>query len=243
MVELSPNLQLRRSLSAAIAWQLISQIVRRYGGRQAFAVLEMHPGGGTYDLLTLWRIPSWASDVYAGPSEELLSLNLLGNARRGDDPSARFDWLSRWLQAHDVKVVVDELVEFIGLPQSDGINTTSRPVFGVRFIADLLQSFALDRRPLTARMGFDDTSGYQRGVPPVVKEQFSGALFRETDAARWWLLYQSPSEEPLAVVSTDGWLVATTSPTIKIDLFQQYQKLRSMRAVVQRAIQVANIDE
>lgn len=196
-----------------------------------------------YDLLTLWRVPNWASDVYAGPSEELLSLNLLGTARRGDDPSARFDWLSRWLQAHDVKDVVDDLVEFIGLPPSEGIEITSRPVFGVRFIADLVQSFALNRRPLTARMGFDDTSGYQRGVPPVVTEQFSGALSRETDAARWWRLYRSPSEEPLAAVSTDGWLVATTTPAIRIDLFQQYQKSRSMRAVVQHAIQVANIDE
>ena len=30
-----------------------------------------------YDLLTLWRVPNWASDVYAGPSEELLSLTYL----------------------------------------------------------------------------------------------------------------------------------------------------------------------
>jgi hypothetical protein len=230
------NCHVRRPLAAAIAWQLLAELARRYDGVETLHVLEMHPAGGQYDQLTIWSTPDHDGDVYAGQSRQLLTLDISGSAH-GDESDRRFHWLARWLSAGDVKEVVEELAHHIGLPLRAVSASTDKYIFGMRLIASLLKMHALERFPLNACMGFCDSSGIAgSGVLPIVKDLVGPELSRETDASRWWLLERWPSKTFAALVNTDGRIVSATAPSPGIDLFQHYSKTRDIEEVARAAI-------
>jgi hypothetical protein len=230
------NCHVRPPLAAAIAWQLLAELARRYDGFEALHILEMHPGGGQYDQLTIWSTPDHDVDVYAGQSRQLLTLNLSGSAH-GDECDRRFHWLARWLSAGDVKEVVEGLAHHVGLPLRAPSAPTNKYVFGMRLIATLLKMHALERFPLNACMGFCDSSGLADSeVLPIVKDLVGRELSRETDASRWWLLRRWPSETFVALINTDGRIVSATAPSPGIDLFQHYKETRNIEEVARAAV-------
>ena len=50
----------RYQITAAVAWQIIYQIMRRYHHKYSLRILETHPCSGQYDCLSVYTVPQLA---------------------------------------------------------------------------------------------------------------------------------------------------------------------------------------
>ena len=220
-----------RPFALTLAWQLLVEIVRHQPEPERLRILEMHPGGGMYDLLTLWD-----GDPYRGEATQLLALNIgIGTAHKNSEDQRRYPWVDRWLSYDDPLLVVRELAAFVGIPVQEAVNSTNRHRFGLRLIAGLLTREVSEPTPFEADMCLHDTSGYGGGVSSKLRRFSRGHIAEPTDASQWWALRGEGSGEICALVSIDGWLIPACDPDSCIDLFDHYAATDNLGATISLA--------
>lgn len=236
------NINLR--ISSVIAWTILAEVVRHHGGAGDLRVVELHPGGGQGNLLSIVRLSNPSAGIFQSASTAIGDFNLNSGTMSGFRPASdsNVPWLEMWLENPMPEMVVDIAIQTFDLPIAVSLPPTNRRIFGCRLIAGLLGARMLKRSYLTARMGFCDSSGIGgSGILGELK-QFS-ALFREDAdrpnspslAADCWLLTEGWEERIVGALRMDGWLSSTASPEIGHDLFPIYRQTHDMAAVLSKA--------
>lgn len=205
--------------------------------------METNPGGGQYDLLSIFWVKGEDGSVYDGSPKQIGAFNLLSGTMHGEQPSGgeRVEWLRPWLTDPDPKSVLEAVLRGLRLPPQSVLPYTNRRIFGHRLIAELLGANLVQRRYLQARMGFADTSGYGGGVLDILRPFTS--IFRSSgdghaemrNAAECWLLLEGEAQTVVGAVRADGVLSSVSAPAIAHDLFELYERTKSMRTVVVEA--------
>lgn len=241
---------IRRPVKAAIAWAIISEMARRHGQHSDLRLIEMHPGGGQYDLLRLMKVKGADGLIYEDEVTVLADFNL-GSGEFSSpamEASRRFPWLESWLAFRDPNDAIDEMLPEIGLGVVSNWPSTNRIIFGFRLVAAILASQMTSRYFLSARNGFADTSGEGGGIstalnhfPKVYQRDLSNASFDMDSAAKCWCLYQGLEEILVGCVRMDGVLSSIEDPDRAHDLFPIYSKTRKMSAVTSVALEILGI--
>lgn len=207
-------------------------------------VLEWHPGGGQYDLLSIFRVGEPGTSVFGLSATRVGDFNLLSGEMRGHglDAEESVPWLSMWSDGRDIGWLADIANQTFGLPV---IRTPryNRRTFGCALIAKLLRCRMTRENFLEARMGFVDTSGYGSGVSTALRPFTT--MFRpkstedEIDAAAdCWLVYEGSEDRLVAAVRMDGHLSPVTSPSEMHDLYTVYLQNRDMSKVLAKASEI-----
>lgn len=242
-------MQIRRPLSAAISWTILAEVIRRHGHAGNLRVIEMHPGGGMYDLLVLARANATTGEIY-NPFSEVGSINLYGGTIRGIPGSSKgVGILNAWMGCDDPKNVVTVAEREMGFPPSSGLAKSNRWTFGPRVFAALLGSQMAQRDYLDARMSFLDTSGYGGGIDAAL-EPFTAICAidrqgvpddRTERAALCWSLLAGSEGKLVGIFRMDGLLSPVGHPDQVHDLFAAYRKSRSLSEVVALAVKILGL--
>ena len=242
---------IRKPVKAAIAWVVISEIVRRHGRNADLRLMEMHPGGGQYDLLRLLRVSGGHGLMYGEPSHVLADFNLDSGKFSSPtiDSSFRYPWLERWLASPNPDDAIDDMLPMMGLGVMTDWPPTDRVVFGFRLVAAILASQMTSRYYLAARNGFIDTSGEGGGVSRALRNfgqiydhREGGHSSMEYDAAaKCWLLYQGPENRLVGCVKMDGMIASVAEPRGGHDLYPLYSGTKKMNSVTSAALEILAI--
>ena len=243
--------RIRRPIKAAIAWTIISEIVRRHGRNADLRLMAMHPGGGQYDLLRLLRVNGRHGLIYGDPTKVLADFNIGSGQFSSPDMEAslRYPWLERWMESRDPDDAIDEMLPLMGLDIMTDWPPTDRVVFGFRLVATILASQMTSRYFLEARNGFLDTSGDGGGVSRALRDFGQVYERRESDhssaeydaAAKCWLLYQGLENRLIGCVRMDGMISSVTEPHRGHDLYPLYSGTKKMNAVASAAFEILAI--
>ena len=147
-----------RKLIEAMSWRIASTLLRRHP--ELLRLVETHPGGGTYDCLSLYnRVDNDLGDLH---------LNRGGSAtvfRKFDetsDPDHMSQWRTIWPEAavaDDLRLVVEELERLCGLPWVHKLPRSTAEVLTFRIVSAFLTANAFSSADWECRMGYTDTSG------------------------------------------------------------------------------------
>jgi len=189
-------------LKAAIAWTIITEVVRNHGGNSDLRIIEMHPGGGQYYIYQIVRVRGADGGIYDPSSVPVGDFNLLSGTVSGCgiNSDTSVPWLREWFENPDPKMAVDIAVQTLDLPVVIHLPSTNRRIFGFRLMSALLGSRITKSDYLFPRMGFADTSGYGGGRLKELSLFSSLSPSLENDknsdsrAADCWLLYSGWEE-------------------------------------------------
>lgn len=195
-----------RQLKEVLSWRLVTELWRRRPN--TFLLLETHPGGGTYDCLTLLdrRSASSARSLYINREGSVTATAKSGKSRFWPD------WVERMLIASP-DGLLKEVSTALGLPTSGRLPPSIPATLVFRFVSDFLTHSLGHRVQWECRNGFLDTSGYGGGRREEWFSQFSKIGTRPrpqkmasdsswADAYYYWFLVCDG--EPKLCLSTDG---------------------------------------
>lgn len=141
-------MRLDQRLVVLQSWWVASELARRH---PSLGIIETHPGGGTYDCLSIMHWQSLPSS--------LVDLNREGSLHVHPDHIGALSWEEE-LQAEDRRSTVRHLEELAGLnPPSRTPSTTPRSLT-FRVAYQLLLLGLNDRNAWDVRNARIDTSGY-----------------------------------------------------------------------------------
>jgi hypothetical protein len=165
-------------LAEILSWRIMTEIWRRVPDR--YGVIEMHPGGGMYDCLTLWNTTKSSSSPLSINRGGSLNVDSLGSTKSWPD------WINRMLE--DPKDFVTEVARKAGLPEPIKLPKSAASTVTFRFITDFLTHSIGRLEHWECRNGFCDSSGYGGGVRSHWFEKFPGiqpGLKRGEEASLW----------------------------------------------------------
>ena len=219
----------------AASWRLAAELVRRYPAR--FTVIEMHPGGGQYDCLTLL-------DQEEASGLERIDLNRAGSAfvcQRGHQGWA-WVWRDCWpemVATGDPRDLLDRLCARAGLMPVTRIPRATPAVVAYRVISAFLAHAMFGRVGWECRNGYLDSSGMSGGRRDELFEHFPMArqrlAVRQADdvlgiaAYRFWFLMRK--DQPLLAIEAKNGIAWDTSGH-ETDLFAKYRIHRRIWPVV-----------
>ncbi|MEV6493289.1 hypothetical protein AB0M20_32405 [Actinoplanes sp. NPDC051633] len=190
MGEIAQHMRLMQS------WWLASELIRRHPD---LVLIEMHPGGGQYDCLSLFR-----------NGERVVFINRAGTVQIPDDESFRpltFEQIFSRPPSSVVRSI--EMGVRLPSPQRSPISTPAALTY--RVIAQLMAITVNDKRSWDVRNEILDTSGYGGG-PRGYVDKFPIAAERAQQRRpddllgipqyRYWGVIRD--DELLAVLDTDG---------------------------------------
>lgn len=219
-------------LAEVLSWRIAVELWRRFPDR--FMLLELHPGGGMYDCLTLWERTQ---------NRSVLEINRQGSVHlwptSGDHQSWQ-DWDLRFLAVPPLKFI-DELTVALRLPIPKALPPSTAATVAYRFIAEFLTHTVGRLELWECRSGFFDTSGYGGGKRRDFFEKFpalaSHPLPQRHPALQfdfayyYWFLLRD--QEPQLCLNTDG-MVFTTSGAVH-DLLPLYKQKRRIWPLINKA--------
>ena len=223
----------RYGVKAAVAWQVIYQIIRRYHDRLDLRIYELHPCSGQYDCLSLH------SDTGVGCGKHLFDMNLVsGNlhfwSATNNGPLGKFaedegGLVGRYLSAHDPKEVIDVIARTIGMPTGPGVKVPpSNPksiIAGI--IADIFQRTCLSKEQVYVRAVVYDSSLYCgfRDEAKVFKEiQWLLDTENHKRGQQYWMILREDEERPRAIALLDfgGRVWFANAPDNEWNVFMKY---------------------
>lgn len=198
----------------AQSWWIASELVRRH---PELMVYEMHPGGGSYDVLCV----ATPDQIRPEASERipLAMINRVGSiqAHAGDDQVLVASW-EQVLASADPHWEVRELEAAVGWEQTSKPVTTRRAL-AYRFFATALNMLSNSSATWDVRREFVDSSGFH-GTHGGYVAEFPAAIeaMRTTRAlgiwgepeSHFWALLRGG--KPVAVVSDEGVLYPSSGP-------------------------------
>lgn len=222
---------LRRRI--AESWWIASELAARHPER---LVSELHPGGGTYDCLSL----TTPGAVSGGP----IYLNREGTIQVHAEDGGRTLLMMPWadaMAARSLHDVVKQLEAAAGLELRGKRPPTTARTLVYRAIAAFLGQQLNDRDTWDVRCEFNDNSGsggsfvvgYLAGFPlaqAAARQVERIGIWGEPESHYWAILR---NDEPVAVLSIEGELYLDDT---EIALFPLYQETKSVAAVVARTL-------
>lgn len=209
------------------SWRIVSELVRRFPNK--FTVIETHPGGGTYDCLSLYtaREEHCAAFNRGGTFHVFKRFDGLGAEDPGDDV---WNDLSR---DDDYKEILDKICRMMGLKIPTHLQSSTSTVLVYRFISAFLAHSYLGVDFWECRNGmFDSSAPYECGGVTSDFDGFPGAKERlrvslkgdvlNQPSYRFWFLKKN--KEPLICIETAGTLWTRDGRTY--DLMGMYKKER-----------------
>jgi hypothetical protein len=187
---------MRRIVSES--WWIASVLAARH---PEYLVWEMHPGGGMYDCLALWK-----------PGEHpSVQMNRVGSIHVLSSTDFRLNW-SDVLADPSPHGTVKAIEGAAGLPMGGPRPSSTPRTLAYRFIATLLRLQLHDRHDWDARNEFLDSAeweveelrGYLDRFPVAVEAARTApeiGLHSEPQSHFWAILRD---EEPVAIISIDG---------------------------------------
>ena len=202
---------MNRQLLEAASWRIVSELIRRHPDR--FKLIETHPGGGTYDCLSL-HSKSTAKLFHIADFNRPGSFHVFHRFGHDNDPEhiESFEIWQRMMRTDNMKDVLDDVCSRIGLKPRK-VPPSTPEVLVYRFIAAFLSHAVFGREEWECRNGFFDSSGYSDCSVRSEFEQFPGAQERlqvrlDDDllgeaAYRFWFLLKNG--KPKVCFETSGW--------------------------------------
>ena len=242
---------IRHPLKAAIAWQVISEIAKRHRQPEDLRVVEMHPGGGQYNLLRLLRGNNPNGLIYDSANQILADFNLATGQLSNPftESTQPFSWLERWLVCDDIDDLMAAMQPVVGMEGIKHRPDDSRAVFGFTLIASIMTSQMTSECYLRVKNGFVDTSGDGGGISSILSR--FPALFashsRDHDelkydaAAKCWMILQGVNGAIVGCIRTDGSISSSLTPERAHDLFQLYLETKSMSAATCAALETLGL--
>ncbi|TDW28931.1 hypothetical protein EDD25_0601 [Cryobacterium psychrophilum] len=212
---------MRRIISES--WWIASELATRH---PEHLIWEMHPGGGMYDCLALWK-----------PGEDpSVQLNRAGSLHVLTSTDFHLSW-SDVLADQSPHGPVKAIEEAARLTLGGSRPSSTRRTLAYRFIATLLRLQLHDRHTWDARNEFldsvwnhDNLRGYLGRFPAAAEAARTApeiGLPGEPQSHFWAILRD---EEPVAIISIDGVLYRDSGT---FDLMAEYQAVgRSITHVV-----------
>lgn len=223
------------------SWRLLTETVRRAGDR--LRIYETHPGGGSYDCLSLF---SGAGDAVAhltrGGSFHVLSrldgATRLGNVPEGVEGSSWNLWPGV-IAAADPAGIVDEICQRIGLTVPSKLPPSTPAVLTYRFITTFLSQATGGRTSWECRSGFLDSSGPGGcrvrsewfDAFPVAKERLlarDDSDFLNQAAYRFWFILRN--SEPVLSLETTGTVSSLSG--VKVNISKAYRTDRRIWPII-----------
>lgn len=187
-----------RKLIETMSWRIASTLARRHPER--LRLVETHPGGGTYDCLSLYeRVDHDHGDLYLNRGGSATVLRMFDGT---SGPGHMSQWRTIWAEAavaDDLRLVVKELERLCGLPSVRKLPMSTAEVLTFRLVSAFLTANAFSSAEWECRMGYADTSGpLGSGVRreffepfPELRKRFSiqePKDFLDEPAYRFWFL-------------------------------------------------------
>lgn len=223
----------------AQSWWIAAELVRRH---PELTTYEMHPGGGTYDVLAVSSPQRFSPN--ADLSEPVAMLNRAGTLQvhAGDQTVVVADW--RGIRGRAARFAALRALEDIAgwdPPEETPVATSRSLCF--RFVAAALELFVHDGMLWDARCESLDTADWPADDPGLI-ELFPSALedvrtierlgIHGEPLSHFWALLRG--EKPVLMLSMDG--RAYTQKGATLDLMVEYEKggrrVRRMAASVLR---------
>lgn len=183
-------------LHEPLAWRLLTVLYRRHH-RQMGGIIEMHPGGGLYNVRALF-------DASGDPA---VMINL-GASLHARSFGVKGEELWPRLAADNFDGLLDEGSGSLGLSET----LANQSPWTYRFISSFLQATAFHRPVWTCVMDQDDSSGDGGGGPrrfvdwfPEARQAFdewAGPRLYRTPGYFFWALLRD--SEPTLLVDTTG---------------------------------------
>jgi hypothetical protein len=224
-----------RQIIEAASWRLVAELVRRYPDR--FTVIETHPGGGTYDCLTLL-------DQDKASGLHRIDLNRVGSVFVWPRGSRSGEWVwkgcwSEMVATSDPRELLDRLSEHAGLMPVTRLPPAAPAVVAYRVISAFMAHAVFGRVGWECRNGYLDSSGMSGGLRDEMFEHFPLArqrlAIREADdvldipAYRFWFLNRE--DQPFLAVEAKNGIAWDTSGR-ETDLFARYRRYHRIWPVV-----------
>lgn len=218
-----------RQLEEALSWRLVTELWRRFADR--FSLVEMHPGGGQYDCLSLLK----SGDDF----QSVLHVNRSGGSVHvhcGRTPQSWTEWAERMLA--DPPRFLDEIGDAIGIAAPKSLPKSTPMTISFRYICEFLTHAVGRLEKWECRNGFCDTSGDGGGkrdkwfncFPGIEGEPPPKALSggKLSSAYGYWFLLKET--EPVLCLDTDGRLYKLDGSVL--DLTAIYSKHKRMWPVI-----------
>lgn len=236
MTDYLPSRQMREFVS----WRLATEMYRRYPDQ--LSLVEMHPGGGQYDCLSL----------LSNDDDLTIHINREGSVAvwsKAANLDSERPWGQKWSQhligSEDLKEDLDELSNLIRWQIPNPLPPSTPGVITFRFITEFLTHVPLSRRQWEWRNGFHDTAGYSGGVmadwfaafPQALesaREQGPRGFMSNSEYKFWFLVKNMADKSPSVCLETNG--NAYTKDGRTLNLFEIYEKERRIWPLIFKTI-------
>jgi len=244
-------------LSVVVSWKVVAEIMRRHYPERDLQVMELHPGGGLYDCLSL------ITGLHGRIGRSLCQINRVGSlhiieswasprARIDAEPWTRYangslNYVAAWVAMASARDFIYQLEDVLGLPSTRSLPTppTVPTTLVFRVLAGLQERWVVGNDWLEIRSVCYDSSGM---VESGIREELARFPNAHAEVSRnegwlqieqaiqYWLLILVRSSQPESVVTlldTRGQLFWVNRPTEAYDLYTAYERhARHLAALV-----------
>lgn len=207
-----------------LSWRVVCEVARH--APATFLILETHPGGGTYDCLSMVGPDGSALlDFNRGGRIHFWKVHRGGRYVDNDKFMGPIDYRERLERGESVQQLVNEVCVALGLQTHLKRPPSTTDVLMARYITAFLSHATFGVHRWTCRQGVHDSSSALfhafPGVQRSTDSSYAGQWPRFDPACHFWFLCRD--EEPRLCLSTDGRLWDTAGMTW--DLMHEYQSL------------------
>lgn len=203
-----PSPKYREQIAAAVSWELIYQLMRRYHSAYDLRVWETHPGGGQYDCLSL----NTASRAhYFDFNLQAQSLHIWNCEKY----VKRLDIIDEYLHCKNQKRLLDKLSSLAKLKKIENLPPSDGSTIACGFVATMFKMNIYCLNKLKMYMGYLDTSGYGGGIRRDKFARFPAAMKLVDDMEakgnffslyRFFFLENASAERILCLIDMAGTL-------------------------------------
>lgn len=217
-----------RQLQEILSWRLVTELWRRFPGR--FRLLETHPGGGTYDTLTLTDRTESARQLHVNRGGSVHVWGL-------DENRSWSDWIERMLD-DEPQIFLDEITQALGRQVVQSIPASTTTTIAYRFIAEFLTHSIGRREHWECRNGFCDSSGWTGGkrqewfdaFPHIADHSPPQRLEDQPFGTAYYYWFLIRNGEPQLCVDTDAVAYCKDGSTKKLPVL--YESNRRIWSVI-----------
>lgn len=223
----APEIEVDRGIIEVASWRLVSELHRRFPGR--FSIIEMHPGGGTYDCLALYNSEDDVYCMFNRPGSFAIQCPLAG-----PEPDKLVYPIWPYMVTAGSRAAVDEVMRLLGETPPTKLPASTRATLTYRVMASMIQIAASSETAWQWRNGQIDSSGPAGSGPDQSYfEPFDRLAERRVENRlhdpfgvpeyRFWFLVPKVGGEPVIALETTGMAYLTGGRVVDLkSTYAQY---------------------